>query len=149
MNNNSGQKLKNAAKPIAGIIGVIGLISFIIGIVSYGISTRNSSVGEGETVTAILLLVFALGIYIFAAWLAYHILNAIGEAAVNSQILVELAQQNASPKKNAEEINQPITPILRDGDSPDTIYCLACGKNYRKRQEPGCPYCGSLDNDPY
>ena len=148
MNSNSGQKLKNAAKPIAGIIGVIGLISFIIGIVSYGISTRNSSLGEGAMLTAILTFMFTLGIYIFAAWLAYHILNAIGEAAVNSQILVELAQQNTSPEKNAEEINLPVTPILRTGDSPDTIYCLACGKSYRKRQERSCPYCGSLDNNP-
>jgi hypothetical protein len=101
------EKLRNAAKIVAGVIGGGGALLFIITLVAAG------SYG-GITFWVFLAAAIPCTIYIFLAWLAYHLINTIADTFDNTEKIlkkIDLLQSSATDaKSNENTLAVPIVP---------------------------------------
>jgi len=99
------EKLRNASKIVAGVIGGGGALLFIITLIVAG------SFG-GITFWAFLAAAVPCTIYIFLAWLAYHLINIISDTFDNTnKILKKIDLLQVSPINAKSNERAPVTII--------------------------------------
>jgi len=104
------EKLRNAAKIVAGVIGGGGILLFIITLVisgTYG----------GISFWGFLTAAIPCTVYIFLAWLAYHIINMVCDTYDNTETIMKrvnsIVTQNVSSSipENPPGANIPAVPL--------------------------------------
>lgn len=115
----NGRKLKTASKFIAGFLGLGGIVIFILTLIA------ADSVTLAIFIPALIILIT----YLFLAWLSYHMLNAIGNTAINTETIIEkldkLSYKTTAPTPSAS----------------NTMICGSCGET-REKSTSNCPHCG-------
>ncbi len=119
---NSGYKLKTAAKVVSIVTASASALLFIVSLFAQHATKIDYGYGNavgGITASFLVAAIIQFGILLFVAWLSYHVLNALGDAAVSAQATA-----------NAMERLLSMTAI-----------CKSCGSSYGKNL-PACPHCG-------
>ncbi|MCL2662976.1 MAG: hypothetical protein FWE83_06555 [Oscillospiraceae bacterium] len=116
--NSISAKLRNAAKLIAAVIGGGGALLFIITLIAAG------SYG-GITFWAFIAAAVPCTIYIFLAWLVYHLINIICDTYDNTNVILKrvdkLHLHSIDAKSNE---NTPVNPVYNTVTTPTTIQDL-------------------------
>jgi hypothetical protein len=108
----SSEKLKNGAKIVAGVIGIGGTLLFIITLAAAG------QYG-GITFWAFVAAAIPCTIYIFLAWLVYHIINVIAKTFENTEKIVEKVNRMGTQLSNTQPtINTPAQSIINAPTEP-------------------------------
>jgi len=93
----SAKILISMSKVVAGVIAVVGIIQFVMAI---GQFLNNLNVPGWFFVQAIIQLM----VYITIAWLANHIMNAIGYAAIKTDAIAHYFETIIVKEQRAEQI---------------------------------------------
>jgi len=118
----NGKKLKSASKFIAGFLALGGIVIFIITFV----------VAVNVTLAVFILAFITLLAFVFSAWLSYHMLNAIGNATINSEIMMTNIEKLMKKSK------------VHGLSVSNISICASCGR-IRENSISDCPYCKSFE----
>jgi len=125
----NGRKLKTASKFIAGFLGIGAVVLFILPL----------AVADTVNLAIFIPAFIVLITYLFAAWLSYHILNAIGNTAINSEIMIERLEKllsktagfNEAPMTEAEIKKMKMKTCPKCGEVSSGLFCASCNETLK------------------